>query len=95
MPVPIDTRAEKYLNNLLSYRQITNDADFKRSVQLSEGEQPLGIYKPEEHNESILVTMKGIHILSAKGDEFLAYGVLRSQRIVAEKSKLSNATTSE
>jgi hypothetical protein len=154
MPVPIDTRAEKYLNNLLSYQQVTNDAEFKSSFHLNEGERPLGIYKSAQDNESILVTMKGIHMLSAKGDEFLAYddmksieiedvhppvllenpsrrllfinlfngrkislliagtgrngmsldlysfnsflgGVLQSLRIIAEKSKLSNATTLE
>jgi hypothetical protein len=80
MPVPIHTRAEKYLTGMPSYRSAAeiDSGAWAKGMSLQAKEAIIGLYQnvPGEVADSIVVTNLGIHWLSTSGVRFIDYSAI-------------------
>jgi hypothetical protein len=80
VPVPVTTRAQKYLSNSKHYTPIDNSSSWREAVSLSDAETLIGVYQNEigQQNGSIIISTKGIHLFSDGGLRFIAYDDIRT-----------------
>jgi|GEM_PF-3720998 len=91
MPMPISQKASKRLRFVTNYRNLqgTDDPTISASVNLEPSEQMLGIYQVGSASaEAILVTDKGLHVLSKPSPNFIPYDSIEDVNTEASKEEL-------
>lgn len=81
MPVPIATRATKYLEGTQFYKRVDEIAwsDWEQKVALQPSESVIGVYQnlPNRIENSIVVTSLGLHYVSDSSSKFIQYESIR------------------
>lgn len=76
MPVPIWSRAKKYLPSCHNYTDLSdNPGPWGDRIKLADGESIFGVYEnnPGTLDKSILITSNGLYAFDAGGPQFLPY----------------------
>jgi hypothetical protein len=82
MPVPISTRARKYLAGTPFYTDLegVTESDWSNRVALAAEEALLGVYQnsPEQIENSIVITTTGLHFFSPSGLRSIRYADIKN-----------------
>lgn len=91
MPVPISSRAAKYLGPSPYYTALQpNDTEWSSRVNLAQDEQLIGVYQnvPGQVFDSIAISNRGIHVIGAAESRFIAYADMREIRSASHDKML-------